>query len=84
MSFVNKRTIFFQNLKLRNGMASSQKNEQRFFKLASVKSVKTACVCIVCCCYCFLFFFFIISNIMVKTFFKNNGVLLVAKVERKE
>ena len=35
-------------------MASSQKNEQgRFFKLASAKSVKTACVCGV-----FFFYYF--------------------------
>ena len=34
-------------------MESSQKNEYRFFKSASVKSVKTACVCIV-----FFFYYF--------------------------
>ena len=46
--FANSGTFFFQNLKLSNGMVSKQKmNKEGFFKLASVRSVKTACVCIV-------------------------------------
>ena len=56
-------------------MASSQKIT--FFKLASVKSVKTACVFIV-------FFFHYFKYYGQIFFFKNNCLYLIAKVERKE
>ena len=49
--------FFFQNSKLRNGVAPSIKE---VLKLASVKSVKTAA-----------FSFIFISNIMVKTFIES-------------
>ena len=50
---------------------------KKFFKFASIKSVKTACVCIV--------FLFIISNIMIKTSILRTTMLhLIAKVEKKE
>ena len=48
--------FFFRNSKLRNGS-----RHQRFLKLESVKSIKTAA----------LFSFVIILNIMVKTFFQE-------------
>ena len=51
-----------------------KKMDKRFFKLASVKSVKTACLCL----YYFLFSLF---QIWSKYFFNNNGALLIAKVE---
>ena len=76
--FVNNGTIFLRNLKLYNGMASSQKIEQkRLFKLASVKSVSTACVCIV-------FFFHYFKNYGQNIFSRIKMSYLIAKVERKE
>ena len=60
-------------MKLSNGMAHQQ---GRFFKLASVKSVKTACVCIV------LFFHYLKYG---QSIFSRTTVLyLIAKVERKD
>ena len=55
---VNNRTIFL--FKIRN-YAMEWRHQQRFLKLASVKSIETAT----------LFSFVIISNIMVKTFFQE-------------
>ena len=76
-SLVHNGTIFFRNSKLFNGMASSQENEwRRFFKLASVKSVKTACVCIF-----FLHYFrYYGQNIFLIT----TVLYLIATFERKE
>ena len=69
-SFVNNGTIFFfeiRNYSINVFEITSVRvllNKEGLLKLASNKSVKTACICIV-------FFFFIISNIMVKTFFQE-------------
>ena len=54
------------------------KNEQiRFFELASVKCVKTACVCIV-------FFLHYFKYYGQNIFLKTTVSYLIAKVERKE
>ena len=69
-SFVNNGTIFFfeiRNYSINVFEITSVRvllNKEGLLKLASNKSVKTACICIVV-------FFFIISNIMVKTFFQE-------------
>ena len=66
---------FFQNSKLCNGMASSQK-KKRFFKLPSVKSVKTACVCIV--------FFFHYFKYYGQNIFSRTTVLYLIALKLKE
>ena len=62
--------FFFSKFKIKPWNGIITKNEYSFFKLASVKSVKTT------------LFFFIISNAIVKIFFQES--YLIAKVERKE
>ena len=77
-TYLIRSIFFFWNLKLNNGITSSQKNEQRrFFKLASVKSAKTYCVCIL---YFFHYFKHYSQNIVSRT----TVSYLIAKVERKE
>ena len=51
-------------------------NEEVFFKLASVKSVKTACVCIV-------FFFHYFKYYGQNIFSRTMVLYLIVKVERK-
>ena len=63
--------FFFSKFKIKPWNGIVTKNEYSFFKLVSVKSVKTT-----------FFFFFIISNAIVKMFFQES--YLIAKVERKE
>ena len=83
-SFVNNGTIFFfeiRNYSINVFEITSVRvllNKEGLLKLASNKSVKTACICIV-------FFFFHYFKYYGQNIFSRRTVLyLIAKVERKE
>ena len=72
--FVNNRAYFC--FEIRN-YAMEWRHQKRFFKLASIKNVKTACVCIV-------FFFHHFKYYGPNIFSRITLLYLIAKVEWKE